>query len=181
MPSIKSAQSLTLLIASAFALVFGSTRPAQAQSTATGSLSFYQPSTKTLYTIGGEISTPSGISFSGPTVITPGAMNSFPDPTNTNPALAAVVVPNSLTINPGPVQLDPLLPLNAQIAALLNGLSLPTDLSQIVSIIRASSNIVDTYSPARAAGSVTYSNGEYLQTISGEMSLEDVRKGSQIV
>ncbi|MEB3312251.1 MAG: hypothetical protein VKJ02_18650 [Snowella sp.] len=172
MASIKFAQSAILaLMAGASAFFGGNLQPVHAQATATGSLSFYQPSTNTLYTIGGEISTPTGLSFSGPTTITPGAIDSFPDPTNPDPALAAVAVPNSLTIDPGFVQLDPLLPLNAQIAALLSGLILPIDLSQIVSIIRASSNVVDTYSPARAAGSVTYSNGEYLQTISGEMSL----------
>ncbi len=177
MPQLKSlALTFVSLVAS---VVSGSFSAVLAQATATGSLTFYQPADpglgtpEILYSIGGQITTPTGLQFQGPLTITPGASDSRPfGITNPDPNLANIAVPNSLTINPGAVIASPLTTQNQQIANILNNLVLPNDLAEIVSIIRASGSIADNAQQASVSGAVTYSNGSLLQTISGEIALQ---------
>ncbi|MBL1208374.1 hypothetical protein [Geminocystis sp. GBBB08] len=138
------------------------------QATATGSVVIFTPTTSSTVgytqTISGSITLPFA-SFNGPLLITP--------------SITGFVAPplvDSLTINPGGINFfAPPITLEAQTAQILSGLSPSSDLSDIVSIIRANSNLLQGSSNAPQASAtgatVLQMPDGSLQTVSGEIYL----------
>jgi hypothetical protein len=140
--------------------------PAHGQATVSGAATVV--SGGELMTLSGQITLPDGFVFDGPTVIS--AYNDPNAPTLPNPLVPTTL--KVLNIEPGFV--SPVAPSTpAAIAAQqLSVLDANTQLADVISLIRASSDLDDTVTAASASGSVTYSNGTFVQTITGELTLQ---------
>lgn len=140
--------------------------PAHGQATVSGAATVV--SGGELMTLSGQLTLPNGFQFDGPTVI-----SAYSDP-NT-PTFPNPLIPTSLrvlNIEPGFVSPVPPTTPAAIAAQQLSVLDANTQLADVISLIRASSDLDDTVSVASASGSVTYSNGTFIQTITEELTLQ---------
>jgi hypothetical protein len=145
------------VLISAFSLATAGVRTAQGQATATGSVTVYVPGTAT-QTVMGQVSLPNGYAY--------GSL-----PATVTPSLNGSGFVESLTINPGGI--TPVPPSTANEAAAIR-LSNSTDLSEMVSIIRAGSGFSNTpVNQAKVNGSTTIINDNqgYTQTVTGSVTL----------
>ena len=144
--------------------------------TATGAVTVFNSDTGYTQTVSGQITLPAG-EFVGPAVITPTLTNS------SDPLIPPV---ENLTINPGGIDFNATSTnLNQQISQILSNLSAADDLSEIVSILRANSNLLSSGATSQATATGTTvligpnSTGETepppintsIQTVSGEIAL----------
>jgi hypothetical protein len=164
---------LTTVALSLLALTSVGIRSAQGQATATGIA--VVSSGSEFMVISGETSVPTGFNFAGFGGV-PGAINITPF-LNPNPPTSAPdpLVPRSLrvlSIDPGLVVPIPNATPAATVAQQILSLDVNTQLSDIVTLIRSSKGLDDTVTQANALGTVTYSNGTFLQSITGEVILQ---------
>jgi hypothetical protein len=160
-------RTIILSVLSTITMISGISKSAMAQATATGAVVQFNPNTGFIQSVSGEITIPAGaFNSANPLVIAP-ILNITPDPT-------IPVIPN-LIIDPGGIDFS-VAPttLNAQIAEVLGNLDPVSDLSELVSILRANPDILSngTASQAIATGQSTliYPDGS-IQSVSGEISL----------
>lgn len=168
---MKHLNCLSISLLTLASVVTTTAQPLLAQSTVSGAAVISNGSE--FMVLSGQMSLPDGFTYGGPTFIVPYANGLFDPPDILFPTTLRGLAIAPTSIDPIPTAL--LTSPNAIAAREIADPSrtIANDLSDIVSLIRTSVNIPDTVNQASASGSVSYSDGTYIQTITGEVTLQN--------